>query len=280
MAIWIGRTARPSLRSCLPSGLCALTEATSRKSGSPHRPGRRVLRALSAAAMIMACLTCLAGAPMAQAGEVSGEIKWNPKNLGSPPARNQGFLERVENPLRAIKPFDPHPYMVAVLDGGPLDDAAKQPAAGPVQYKLVGESFAEPLLPVVVGTRIEIVNRGPREVVLLTPDEPELLDAVTIKPKSYHEIKVTKAETTIVVKAQDSVHLEGRIVALPHRYFALVDSRGRFSFASVPEGTWKVRIWYRDRWLEGVEASVEVGKRSADVTLTLSPNQVRATPAK
>jgi hypothetical protein len=217
---------------------------------------------------------------MARAGDVKGEVQFEPRQLGAPPARNQGFIERIENPLRPIQAFDPRPFMVVVLDDGPVDEAATQAPAAPVAFPLVGESFAPPLMPVVAKTRIELRNRGPRPVVLLTPDDPDLVDSIALKPKGFHEFQMAKPGQVVLIRSQDSMHLSGRVVAFPHRYFAAVDGRGRFEIKGVPEGTWKARLWYRDGWLEGVEATVDVGSKSAEVTLKVSPTQVRQTPAK
>lgn len=228
-----------------------------------------------AATWLAAALVCTGAA---HAGELRGEIKLDTKNLGAPPARNQGFLERIENPLRAIAPFNPYPYLIVVLDGQ-VDDEARRAPGGTVRYRLLGESFELPILPVVAQTRVEVENRGPKPVVLLTPDDPELLDSVTVNSRSYHEFKVTKAEEPITIRSQDSVHLIGHVVAFPHRYFATVDSRGRFQIDNVPDGTWKVKLWYRGGWLEGVEQSVEV-KRRGDVTLTVAAAKLKGKAEK
>lgn len=234
----------------------------------------------SLAALAVPALLVLAWPAGAWAGDVKGQVEFEPRKLGSPPERNQGFIERIENPLRPIRSFDPRPYMVVVLDDGPVDEAASQAPSAPVGYALVGESFDPLLLPVVAGTRVELRNRGPRQVVLFTPDDPDLLDSVTLKPKAFHEITMAKPGETVLIRSQDSVHLSGRVVAFPHRYFATVDERGRFEIKGVPEGTWKARVWYRDGWLEGVESTVEVARKSPDITLKVNPAQVRQALAK
>jgi hypothetical protein len=249
-------------RSCRSNGLCSgLTPA-------------------SLAALVLPALLVLAWPAGAQAGDVKGQVEFTPRKLGTPPQRNQGFIERIENPLRPIRSFDPRPHLVVVLEDGPVDEAAGQAPSGPVTYALVGESFDPHLLPVVAGTRVELRNRGPREVVLFTPEDPDLLDSVTLKPKGFHEITIAKPGEAVLIRAQDSVHLSGRVVAFASRYFAAVDERGRFEIKGVPEGSWKARVWYRDGWLEGVESTVEVGQRSAEVTFKVSPTQVRQALAK
>jgi hypothetical protein len=227
-------------------------------------------------ASLAAAVVLGGGGELAWAGDVRGEVKFSPKKMGAPPVRNRGFVERIENPTRPIQSFDPTPSMVVVLDGGPVDDGAKKPLAGAVHYDLLGESFAAPVLPVVAKTRVQINNRGPREAVLVTPDDPELLDSVAIKPKSFHEITVTEPGKAVVIRAQDSIHLVGRIAVFPHRYFATVDGRGRFEIKDVPDGTWQARVWYRDGWVDGAGATVEVsGRRAAAAVVTVSSQKLR-----
>jgi hypothetical protein len=228
---------------------------------------------------LLACaLAVLCGAPaLAHADDVRGEIQFKPDKLGAPPERNQGFVERIENPLRPVQSLDPRPYMVVVLEGGPVDDEAKKPPGAIQSYELRGESFEKPLFPVITGTRVKLVNRSARVRVLLTPNEPELVDSVSLNPRGEHEFKVEKAHQTIVVNAEDTNHLHGRVLGLADRYFALLDARGRFEISKVPEGTWKLRVWYRDGWLAGVEESVEVSKKRTDVSLTITPDKVRGT---
>jgi hypothetical protein len=233
-----------------------------------------------AAFLLVAPVALALPAGTARAGDVKGEVQFEPRQLGSPPVRNQGFIERIENPLRPIQAFDPRPHLVVVLDEGPVDEAATQAPAAPVAYTLVGESFDAPLMPVVAKTRVELRNGSPRQVVLFTPDDPDLVDSVALKPKGFHEFQIARPGQVVLIRSQDSVHLSGRVVAFPHRYFAAVDARGRFEIKGVPEGTWKARLWYRDGWVEGVEAKVEVGPKSTDLTLKVSPTKIRQTLAK
>ena len=214
-----------------------------------------------------------ATANLAMAGEVRGQIKFD-GSFGEPPERTQGFVPRIANPIRPVQPFDPTPYLVVVLEGGPDDDEAKNSSSSRVEYGLLGESFEVPLLAVSVGTEVRIRNLGPRKVVLSAPDFPDLVDQAALDPRQTTAFKVAKASEVIVVGAPARPHPEGRIVGFASRYFAMVDTRGRFAIDKVPEGTWKVRLWYRDGWVKGVEDSVTVSRRGGEVTLRVAPNQL------
>lgn len=211
----------------------------------------------------------------ASADDVRGKIVFKPDKLGSSPVRSKGFIKRIENPLRPVRKFNPRPYMIVVLDGGTVADEAKKPPAALQKYRLKGESFATHLFPVIVGSRVELVNESPRQAKLFTPEDPDLVDA-TLNPRGSAEFKVKAANQVTVIRSQDSDHLAGRVVAFAHRYFSTVDRRGKFEIKDVPEGNWKVKVWYRDGYIDGFEQSIEVRKRKAtDVDLTITPDKVR-----
>lgn len=242
--------------------------------GAPSGRGTGSARTgrISVLAALGACLALTIGSP-AQAGELRGEIKIEPNRLGAPPVRNQGFVARIENPFRAPKPFAPWPYMVVVLEGEAISSEDKQPPARAARYELLGQSFATAVFPVVAGAEVEIYNKGP-EAILVTPDDPDLLDVVAIKRRGAYPLKIKESNRVVIIRSQDGVHLEGRVVSFPHRYFAKVDARGTFVIGGVPEGTFTARVWYRDRWLDGADTKVEVGRWRTDLIIKVSPDRL------
>src|SRR5438477_4998760 len=85
-------------------------------------------------------VTLLVGSAAAHAGNVTGKLDLPAS--GTPPLRDPEFLDRVENPHMPVKPVDPTPLMVVVLEGSAGDAAAP----GQVQWNLLGASFEKPLL--------------------------------------------------------------------------------------------------------------------------------------
>lgn len=220
-------------------------------------------------ALLIASPCGLTGA--AQAGTVAGTIQFQPNRLGKPPERNQGFLPRIENPLRPVDRFDPLPWFVVVLEGGPVSDPDRVPPEHAVIYELLGASFAAPILPVVVGSQVELKNRSYDTPTLLAPDAPSVLEEVSLAPRAVHAFRVPEPLKPIAIRAKGSPHLQGTVIAFPHRYFARVDERGGFEIPDVPAGEWTVRIWYRDGWLEDVSQRVQVGPKRVAVTVEVSP---------
>lgn len=243
--------------------------ATGTASGSRFHETRRAPSA-RAASILAASLLCLSGAT-AHAGTVAGTVEFEPNRLGKPPARNQGFLPRIENPLRPVKRFDPRSWFVVVLEDGPVSDEDREPPTQAIRYELLGESFAAPVLPVLAGAQVELKNRGFDTPTLMAPEAPGVLEPVELRPNGVHAFRVPEPLAPVVIRAQGSPHLQGTVVAFPHRYFARVDERGRFEIPGVPPGSWRARVWYREGWLEGVEQRIEVGARRASVTIEVSP---------
>lgn len=216
-------------------------------------------------------LTILAlGAAPAKAdpdgGTVSGTIRLpSPEARGEGPERGRGFLERMRNPLKAPEPLNPLPDIVVILDGGVAHPDDRKPPSRTVRYHLVGESFESPILPVVLGSKIEIFNKGRRWPRLMSPTIEGLLEADPPLPHNDRRRFRQQIETpyrAVIIADLDAPHLIGRIVAVPHSYFSAVDTAGRFEITGVPAGRWTVRIWYRDGFVVMQESHVDVKARS------------------
>lgn len=230
---------------------------------------RRSLGATAGAAILLACLTT--GTASAQSGSVSGTVTAaDAARRGPPPEHSRGFVSRAPNPLKPPRPFDPLPFVIVVLEDGPVAAEARQPAREPVRYTILGESFAAPVLPIVTGSSVELRNDGKGSPRIHAPAQPDLITGDPINPKGSRVIKkVDLTYQAVELRDLDSAHLRGHVVAFPHPYFARVDADGRFSIKNVPPGEWKVRVWYRDGWLAGAGDKVTVGSRDAQVKLAL-----------
>jgi hypothetical protein len=212
---------------------------------------------------------------------VTGTLKLaSPADRGEPPERGAGFTERVRNPLKPPRPADPLPYIIVVLDGGTPADEDTKPPGRPAVYRVVGESFDVPVLPVVNGSAVEIVNDGKNAPRLYSPSDDQILDGESIAPRKKRTIKnFGPAFQVLELRDHDSVHLSGTLVAMPHAYFSRVTEEGRFEITGVPAGTWRIRLWYRTGWVELPEILVNVGKKPVDQSVDL-PAKLKTAPAK
>lgn len=242
---------------------------------------------MRAAALAALAALWLAPATPAWAAEDGGTVTGvvalpAPDRRGEPPVLNEGFVPRARNPLKAPRAFDPLPWVVVVLDGGDVDPADAAPPKTPVRYDVVGESFEVPLLPVVTGAKVEIKNVGKGSPRVYSPQESELLPGDPINPKGVRTSEaIAEPHRLIELRDHDSAHLRGHLVAFHHAYFALPDDSGRFEIAGVPAGTWTVKIWYRDGWIElPQKVTVSVSRRGArSVKVELPANLQPVPPA-
>jgi hypothetical protein len=193
-------------------------------------------------------------------GTVTGTIALaDPAKRGEPPIKSQGFVRRARNALKAPRAFDPTPYLVVVLEGGtPADEDTEPPPQTP-RYTIIGESFEVPVLPVVAGSAVEIKNSGKGSPRLFSPDMADLVPGDPVSPKGERKTKkLAKAGTSYEIRDRESAHLSGRIAVFPHRYFARVRPDGKFEIKGVAPGSWKVRVWYLDGWVDVPAETVEV----------------------
>ena len=225
---------------------------------------------LSRLAAALAALV-LAHAParaVENGGTVTGTIALaDPAKRGEPPIKSQGFVKRARNALKAPRPFDPLPHLVVVLEGGtPAPEDSEPPPQIP-RYTIIGESFDVPILPVVAGSAVEIKNSGKGSPRLFSPDLADLVPGDPVSPKGERKTKkLDKAGVSYELRDRESAHFTGRIAVFPHRYFARVKPDGKFEIKGVAPGTWKVKIWFADGWLDLPAESVEVAaKREAKV---------------
>jgi hypothetical protein len=194
---------------------------------------------------------------LAHAGSVAGKLAIDTASLGETPAQSRGFLDPIPNPLTPVKRFDPTAYMIVVLEGA-ADAVPNQPMT--VRYDIIGESFERPVLPVLINTDVEVRNAGRGAPILVAPAKPDLLPAEPLNPGASRTFKTGAEGGVILLRDQQSPHLVGRVVVLPHRLFAVVDATGKFELPDVPAGRFTVRVWYRDGWLDRTDETIDVGK--------------------
>ncbi len=191
---------------------------------------------------------------VARAGNVTGKLDL--PTSAPPPLRDPGFLDRVENPHMPVKTVDPTPLMVVVLE--PAGAAPAAPAPGQAPWNLLGASFERPLLPVAVGTEVVIKNcRACAPASLSVEKEPDLIQKGAINPIGSKSVKTSKPGV-LVVREDELSGLIGRIAVFDSAYFAQPDAGGKFEIKDVPAGSWTVKVWYVDHWIERGNETITV----------------------
>jgi hypothetical protein len=175
-----------------------------------------------------------------QAGTVVGRLE-----LPAPPERGpvvaKGFLDRTENPFVEIRKLNIAPYFVVALEGPVRSDSA--PAE--VTWDLVGESFARPVIAVPVGAEVVIKNQTKISRTIGAAEDPKLI-AGPLNPASSKSFRATQPGV-YTIGDKDAPHLKGKIVVVATTHVASVDDNGRFEMTDVPDGSYKLRIYYYDR---------------------------------
>jgi hypothetical protein len=177
------------------------------------------------------------------AGTVAGKLELPPPRE-RPPVIAKGFLGRVENPLADIKKLNIAPYLVVVLEG----EAASTAAPPEVRWDLVGESFVRPVIAVPVGAEVVIKNQTKVPRMIGAVEDPKLIVA-PLNPTGSRSFRASQP-AVYTIADRDAPHLRGKIVVVPTLHVATVDDNGRFEIADVPDGTYKLRVFYYDPYGE------------------------------
>jgi hypothetical protein len=225
------------------------------------------------ACLVSVVLLGVVGIPLVgSAGTVAGRLEL-PAPPPRPPVAQRGFLDRVENPLAEIRPVNPAPQLAVVLE--PVAAGGRPPAPGQVAWELGGESFARPLLVVPVGAEVLITNTSSTPRTLAAQGDPRLIPAGPINPSGQRSFRVTEPRAYAITD-RDAPHLRGTLLVVPTPYFAGVDvsparpSAATFQIADVADGSYRVRVFFRDGWLAVPAETVAVaGKRTTEIAIKI-----------
>lgn len=176
------------------------------------------------------------------------------------PVRSRGFTRRIRGPLKPPRKADNRDHIVVVLTGGPVADGDKKPPNRTLRYEIIGESFKTPIFPFIAGSKIEIKNTGHRTPLLYSPDSDGLIEETPLPDKGVRPIKkeLTEPYSLTELRARNSAHLRGVLLPLPNAYFSLVDDSGKYEIKGVPAGKWKVKLFYRNGWIQMPDTEVTV----------------------
>lgn len=207
----------------------------------------------------------------ASAGTLVGKLEL-PQAPERPASGVKGFLDRVENPLAPVQPLNVPRQMVIVAVGD------EKPATPPqVTWDLLGDSFARPVIAAPSGAEVVIKNQSKTSHTLVAKEDPTLVPPGPINPTGPKSFRATEPGKVYTITDPDAPYLRGTLVVVNTQFIAYPDDTGRFEITDLPPGSYKVKIWYRDGWLERPDDTVQVGAKGKT---ELNPKIGALAPAK
>jgi hypothetical protein len=215
------------------------------------------LVAMASAAMVLAVVP--ANAAPSVGATINGKLELPPPPE-LPPMSPQGFVARSENALQQPQPPPLAPLVFVVLEG---TTAAPAPQ---VNWDLVGESFSHTVVAAMAGAEVVIKNasRTPRN--LTCAEDSKLLGEV-INPSGAKTIHVEK-DKTYTIRVADAPYVWGRIIVTGTPYIGYIDATGKFEIPEVPEGSYTLRVYYKDGWLD-VSQPVNIAAKAKTESVTV-----------
>ena len=214
-------------------------------------------------------LAALGGSALA--GPVTGKLEL-PAAPKLTPYPVKGFTDRVENPKKPVRDVDVGQYLLVVLE----PDAKAEGGGGQVTWDLVGESFAKPVIGAPVGAEVTIKNCSAcRARTLRALEDPKLIQPGPINPTGGKPFKVTSPGIYTIGDAE-ATHLVGKLVVVASPFISHVEVNGaigKFEFDNVPEGTYKLRVFYKTNWLDRADDTVTVAnaKKATEIPTAKLP---------
>ena len=191
----------------------------------------------------------------AHAGTLIGKLDL-PAPPERPPSETRGFLDRVENPLAPVHPVNVTQQMVIVVEG---DEKSFSPPQ--VTWNLVGESFSHAVIAAPAGAEVVIKDDSKTARTLVAKEDPKLIPSGPINPTGTKSFRVTEAGKVYTVGDRDAPHLKGKLIVVSTMFIAYPDETGRFEIADIPTGGYKLRIWYRDGWLDRPDDPIQIAAK-------------------
>jgi hypothetical protein len=180
---------------------------------------------------------------------------------------------RVENgvlPLGGRVP-DPHADVIVVLEGA----AGNKPQPPNTVVTLHGLRLDPRVAVVPLGGAVEFKNED-RVPHTLYIEHASSLMAPTPTPAGQSRTQKFLAVGEYRVRDEEYPHIDGTVLALQSPWFVRVDDKGNFKL-EVPEGKYKLRVFYRDRWV--VTQSLDVGTHTTEVNVQVPAKPLSGTSA-
>jgi hypothetical protein len=177
------------------------------------------------------------GVAPVRAGVLAGKLDLPPPPE-RPAIRAKGFLDRAENALAPLRPFNVNPLLVVAIEGAGTATPAQ------VNWELVGESFARPVIIVPVGAEVVIKNTSLTARTLTAAENEKLLEPPgPINPGATKNFRPS-APGIYTIGDPAVPHLRGKVVVVATPFVSAVDDAGKFEIADIPEGSYQAKVYF------------------------------------
>lgn len=213
----------------------------------------------------------------AHANPVHGKLELPPAPERPPPTV-RGFVERVENPKKPIQGTNLAPYLLVALE----NEGSKPDSPGQVKWELAGDSFAKPVIGAPIGAQVVIKNTSHTARTLVAVEDPKLIDNGLINPKIGERSFTVTEPKVYTITDRDAPHLVGKVVVVATPYVTNVEvtgTTGKFEL-DAPEGTYKLRVFYKDHWLEQTETVTVAAKGKTEPSIKIGSLGSASAPAE
>jgi hypothetical protein len=113
---------------------------------------------------------------------------------------------------------------------------------------------------------------------LAAAEDKKLIPEGPINPTGPKSFRVNDVGKVYTIGDKDAPHLKLKIVVVNTQFVGYPDDSGKFQIDNVPAGSYKVRIWYQDNWLQQEDTVNVPAKGKADVNAKIAATAL--SPAK
>jgi len=203
--------------------------------GDSHFRWRRLARSGLALFVVLSCSL----SALAQDTSVKGKVE----------ATNLVTTKQSSAASRAL------PAAEAVVWLAPLDSdsaASFSNSPGPVQLVQRNKSFEPHLLAVRVGSVVQFPNRDPFFHNVFSLFDGKRFDLGLYEAGSSNSVRFDRAGVSYLFC---NIHPEmsAIVIAVPTPYFAVTDASGQWTIPNVPDGRYRLHVWYERSSLEDLE---------------------------
>lgn len=211
------------------------------------------------------CAAALCLGSVVDAAPVKGSVTLPPSLKGA--RRHLGYW-RLEN---GNVPIQPAPYRgdtVVVLEG--LKGSA--PSAITKTVEIAGMQISPPVVVVGPGSVIEIKNNDRVAHVLGISESPNIMPVERLMGGQMRRVRFNEPGGYFI-RCEDYPHITLSVLVLNTPHSAVVEDKGAFKIADVPEGKGTLKVWSHGRWVH--DEPIEVGGKGVDTQVKVTGSEAR-----